>query len=120
MGILESLGSRIDKSFGRGRGTPVPAALSLESLASMAGEGGYGMQIEALRGVSERVGKGEGSDIDRLLSETMARAGAQNGGQYGGAVWKGKGVDRRLESAVGENISGYIGINDYGFQGMRQ
>ena len=87
MGILDSLGSRLDKSFGRGETTPVPDALSLASLIEMAGEGGYGMQVEALRTSSERVDKGTGSDVDRLLVDTMARAGMQNGGQHGGAIW---------------------------------
>ncbi len=110
MGIFDRLGDKLEKSFGRSESTPVPEALSLSDMAV----GKYGTQIEALKQSAARVSKGEGSDIDRLLVDTMGRAGLQNAGM----VWK---DDRRLKSAaVGENVSGYIGINDYGFKGKRQ
>jgi hypothetical protein len=83
----------------------------MESMSNM----GYGLQIEVLKQAAGRVNKGEGSDMDRMLVDTMGRAGMQNAG----TVWKGAN-DRRMESALGENISGYIGINDYGFKGKRQ
>ena len=109
MGILDGLGDKLDKSFGRDAVEAIP---DVSSLAEMAGAN-YAMQVESLRASAERVNKGEGSDIDRLLVDTMGRASAQNSG----SLWK---SDTRLQSALGENVSGYIGINDYGFKGKRQ
>ncbi|KKK74711.1 hypothetical protein LCGC14_2881070, partial [marine sediment metagenome] len=112
MGIVDRLRERVQQSFSRGDSAAVSAPVSpIESLTKAAP---YGLQIEVLRNAASRLDKGEGSDIDRMLVDTMGRAGMQNSGQ----VWKGaKSNDRRLESALGENISGYIGINDYGFKG---
>ncbi|KKK82088.1 hypothetical protein LCGC14_2806920, partial [marine sediment metagenome] len=112
MGIVDRLRERVQQSFSRGDSSTVGSPTSpLESLTKAAP---YGLQIEVLRNAASRLDKGEGSDIDRMLVDTMGRAGMQNSGQ----VWKGQASnDRRLESALGENISGYIGINDYGFKG---
>jgi len=115
VGIVDRLRERVQNSFSRGGSATVGEPTSpIESLTKAAP---YGLQIEVLRMAAARLDKGEGSDIDRMLVDTMGRAGMQNSGQ----VWKGaRPNDRRLESALGENISGYIGINDYGFKGKRQ
>lgn len=107
MGVAD----RLAETFNR----MAPAAVdnATPPIAGM-GQAPYGLQIEVLKQASGRVQKGEGSDIDRMLVDTMGRAGMQNAGM----IWKGQ--DRRLESALGENMSGYIGINDYGFKGKRQ
>ncbi|KKL83594.1 hypothetical protein LCGC14_1973120, partial [marine sediment metagenome] len=114
MGIADRFRERVQKSFNRGGSATVSAPTSpIESLTKSAP---YGLQIEVLRNAASRLDKGEGSDIDRMLVDTMGRAGMQNAGE----IWKGQN-DRRMPSAVlGENISGYIGINDYGFKGKRQ
>ena len=108
MGLFDVLGQRLNKSFGTRTPTSAPRA-GLDSLA----DAPYGMQIAVLQAAVQRIDKGEGSDIDHLLAGVLVKAGLQNAGM----VWKG---DTQLKSAVGENISGYIGINDYGFKGKRQ
>ncbi|KKL81546.1 hypothetical protein LCGC14_1993730, partial [marine sediment metagenome] len=112
MGLGDILRERLASTFDRSASTPVSSPTPpLESVMKAP----YGLQIEVLRSAASRIDKGEGTDIDRMLVDTMGRAGMQNAGQ----VWKGAN-DRRLQSALGENISGYIGINDYGFKGKRQ
>src|SRR5436309_3087758 len=112
MGILDTIGERLSKSFGSSPTLSTvakSASVPLEGLGNMP----YGAQIATLRNVMQRMDAGEGSETDALLAGVMGRALYQNQGM----VFKG---DQQLKSAVGENISGYIGINDYGFKGKRQ
>ena len=112
MSILDTIGDRLGKSFGSSP-NPSTVAKSLEVPLESLGNAPYGAQIATLRNAMSRMDAGTGSDIDRLLTDTLARGASQNMGQ----IWKG---DTQLKTAVGENISGYIGINDYGFKGKRQ
>jgi hypothetical protein len=75
----------------------------------------YGGQVEILKSAVNRISEGRGDTTDRLLVDTMNRNASLAG-------WGGYSKDHLLKSASSstENLSGYIGVNDYGFKGKRQ
>lgn len=110
MGVGDLLRSRLSKALSRNNPpAPQPPAAGIENVFSAP----YDHQLEVLRAAVRRIEEGRGDSTDHLLAMAYERAlGLQWQGQWGN--------DKLLKSSVGSNISGYIGINDYGFKGKRQ